>query len=406
MKYICLVLWAATCIAADVSVVKNGVRPKGKSQTLVFTEQLRFGSSEDQEYFAWSGGDVVLCVNDAGHFFIADNGGNRILEFAADGSFVRQIGRKGKGPGEFSSLKHLTILNDNSAVALDQTQGSSSFSFFDANMEFKEKKQVSSTNESADNLNIRGAIFSPDGQYIYASYLRGPSEYRVSLLSKDFQELKVLKKGPLVPFNMERVEEEAFWSDFLGSWYGVVHMPALVAFGPKGTLFVATDGKYEIIRYDAHMKENLKFSREYKPMFASPEIISALVEPVRASIAASFPPHMAAKFNARTSQDAIEKAQIPPVKDPIFGMVPMEDGGLLVIHDYNPITRVSQADMFDASGNLVGDVVLPRPSVTVGGGFLGLPVNMIFKNKLAYVLEINEDDEYEVVRYSYERKSL
>ncbi len=40
-------------------------------------------------------------VDDAGRFWVYDNGSNSIFQFAPDGALIRRIGREGAGPGEF-----------------------------------------------------------------------------------------------------------------------------------------------------------------------------------------------------------------------------------------------------------------------------------------------------------------
>lgn len=402
MRLLVLTLWLGWAWAGTAPEVKNGKSPKGKAQTLSFTEQLRFGADDTDPNYIWSGEEVSLRVAENGHMFVADSGGNRILEYDRSGKFVRQIGREGKGPGEFVALKHLSLLADGSAVALDQTQGYSAFSTFDKDWNFVNREILSSDKATGAKL-VRGALISPNGKFVYASYISG-TEYGIALLSRKLKVVYPLKNGATLQFNMDQVNNPQFWIDFLAAWLKVAVKPGLVAFGPKDKVYINQFGDYRITRCDGNLREELVFSKEFKPVPASPEVIKAFVEPVREAIAASFPPELAGKLNDTTLERAIAKAELPARKDPVFGMIPMEDGRLVVVHDYNPLTRSSVADLFDNGGNFLGSFPLPKPSIIVGGSFLGEPVKMTFKNGLAYVLQRTEDDEFQVVRFAYTTK--
>jgi hypothetical protein len=53
-----------------------------------------------------------LAVDSSGRVFIADVEKQCVHAFAADGHFITRLGRKGKGPGEFSYIKKLQIRNN------------------------------------------------------------------------------------------------------------------------------------------------------------------------------------------------------------------------------------------------------------------------------------------------------
>lgn len=55
------------------------------------------------------------------NILVADKPENRIFEFDASGKFVRTIGRKGRGPGEFTDLSKVAALTDNRIAVMDQS---------------------------------------------------------------------------------------------------------------------------------------------------------------------------------------------------------------------------------------------------------------------------------------------
>ena len=84
-----------------VKVVKNPAAPLFGEFAFDFEEDLAIGGDPTKEnaYFPRGG---VLSVDDEGNLFIADFGNVRVQMFDKTGAFVRQLGRKGQGPGEYS----------------------------------------------------------------------------------------------------------------------------------------------------------------------------------------------------------------------------------------------------------------------------------------------------------------
>lgn len=57
-----------------------------------------------------------LAVSRDGSVFVADNGSKHVLSFSRAGKFIRQVGKKGSGPGELESALQLTLDGDSLLV--------------------------------------------------------------------------------------------------------------------------------------------------------------------------------------------------------------------------------------------------------------------------------------------------
>lgn len=60
-----------------------------------------------------------LSVDAQGHFFVADSPSGTVLQFRADGAFVRRFGNKGRGPGELQSPRSLFVLPGDSLLLVN-----------------------------------------------------------------------------------------------------------------------------------------------------------------------------------------------------------------------------------------------------------------------------------------------
>lgn len=76
--------------------------------------------TSDENFAFANPGDIV--EDGAGNIYIADAGQYRIQKFNRDGKFLATFGRKGQGPGEFSTLRSLSIDSTDRLHALDDSQ--------------------------------------------------------------------------------------------------------------------------------------------------------------------------------------------------------------------------------------------------------------------------------------------
>ena len=67
------------------------------------------------------GGDIA--VDRSGRLYMSMLGGDHVLVFDADGTFLRRIGRRGEGPGELMSIRAFAVVEDGTFVILDSGRG-------------------------------------------------------------------------------------------------------------------------------------------------------------------------------------------------------------------------------------------------------------------------------------------
>lgn len=397
----CLILLFIAAAPLIAGEVHNDRQPK-KPMTLVFEEDLRFGSSGDEDYLLWSSASITPDANSKGDIFVTDPGGNRILQFDKNGVFLRQIGRQGEGPGEFQILSSFKLLGDGRGVAFDNQQVSVTFSHFDKDMKYKDRKTLSSFG-----MVIQSAIFSNDARYVGAFYMVPNDEHTIQsftglLSAKDFKPVKVLTETTLERFKQDKMEDPSWWSSYSAKWFAMVTQGVGVfAAGPNNTLFTAVSTKYEITKWDADLKEMMVITRDYQPIARDMRERKTLADPIRDELLSILPSTLQDYMTPKVVDKGLELAEMRPVKPPIYWMYAMEDGGLVVIHKYDAVTGVSIADLFNPEGVYMGQAKLPPIKVNFFGSVFGNNTKMIFRNGFCYAIEETENGT-DLVRYRYQ----
>ena len=368
---------------------------------LVFSVDLVFGAEEEDEVYLWPSGSTSVTVDDRGHIYVSDPAENRVLEFDSNGRFVRLVAKEGKGPGEFQDLLWFTILRDGSAVGYELVGGNTAkLHVFDKNLRFREASQKQ--------LILELATLSPDGQHLAGFFVRVDPEnrlmeYRTGVFNAALEEIKsfTLNSGPM--HDRSRIQEPAYWAERLAqNMKRALKGEGVFNFGKDGTLYSALTTQYEITAWNPDMKtEKQIFKRQYKPIPQTDAQLDAMIEFLTDQLTAD--PFLANLITPAVTKRAIQLAEPPPVKNPVFGLLVMEDGTLLVVHDVNLVTRIHSADVFSPQGKYLGKVSFPDHAL-LAPSFGGYLPRMIFRNGYAYTVQTDEMGDNRVVRYTFSQR--
>jgi hypothetical protein len=383
--------------SVEIPKVKNGITPAGKAMTLVFTEDLVIAPDDDRDETIWPSIQTSVAVNSQGHMFVTDPESQRVIEFDEKGVFVRVIGHKGQGPGEFQALQSFQILDDGTALAFEQLQVASTVNVFDTKMVYQDKSSFQDIGKI-----ITSAQFSPDGTHLFSviaavNIADKKIVNKYAILDRKMNILKELLSFETAMPDQSRMMESAYWSEFLAqsmkkSSKGLVGM---VAFASDGSIYTAKASKYEITKWDSNLKPQWVIEKKYKPIPFTDKDLEDIIEPIQEGIKARLPPQMQSVITPQTIKKAVELADFPAVKNPLAGLRIMPDGTLIAIHDVKMGKGEGMAHLFDSKGHFLGSFMHDT---------LGL-LRMVFKDGYGYTIEIR-DDENALVRYKVELKPV
>jgi len=383
-------------LAADQpTMVVNEATPAGVRYTLVLEENLRIGPEKGDNYL-WPQVGTRVEADSRGYLYVTSAGENRITVLDANGRFVQHLGRAGQGPGEFQSLSSFQILADGRAVAFEQGRASR-FSWYDGELRFVKKAKLRPDKD----VMYQTATLSPNGKRVFAQGLGANKTTGKMTMSWVIMDREGATEQTIVSHDNPMPASRRQMMENFGEFFGKMFQSAakgqigFATFDRDNNVYTATASDYQITRWDAKMKKQLVISRKYIRIAQSEAEIDALISPYWESARTKMPPQAVHMLNENTKRRALEVAGFPSVKHPISGLAMLEDGTLCVTHDISLVENELGLDLFDSNGRYLGDYRMTAAGVD--------SLVLVFKNGYLYRIETNDEDENQLVRYSYKR---
>jgi hypothetical protein len=238
-------------IALAQHVIENPEKPLSKKagRVLKLEEVFRITDESDDFYFSRP---LDLKVYSEGSFFLLDE--NQILKFSSDGKFLKNLFKKGQGPGEISSSSHSRLsyfLFKNSIFLYDPTGNKIIHMDGDGNLIEEVKLEVSLLSELYGPAN-EGFIFVKE-----APSPLGKSGFH----DVDMSIIWVSRDGSSSKKVMALPKELYVYKNFARDWapfYGLLESDAQ-------NLFVCHTSEYNIVLADLGKGQVIKkFNRKYR----------------------------------------------------------------------------------------------------------------------------------------------
>lgn len=397
------VFWLALLgfVSTPVKVEMVESPKKPGPYTLVFEEDLRFGAEEDEDEYLWVDGDgpTEFAISPNGHFFIVDLKNSQILEFDVDGKFKRIFAKRGEGPGEYQKLTKFAIFDDGSAVGFDSLQATSKFSYYDKDLNFEKVEVKTGFGEI-----IARPFYSRDGKLFFAWYASFDTEtnklkFKTGMFRGDRTLIKEFSANDFPVPDGTRLTDPEMWVDYLAKQFETIlnRSAASACFLADNSILVSNAKTYEIEHWDPTFT---KHEKTYKKAFEAVPLTESdkesLIEFIEDTVYAQGGQQFASIVTRNVIEKAIQKADLPPRKDPLASVVPMEKNQFMVVHSYNFSSGSFKADVFDENGKCIGKTESPANGIQ---SFFG--TRMEFRNGFAYALIKNEEGDNQMVRYRY-----
>ena len=268
----CVFLWLPGCkkeaagakveTIAGVTYVHNPASPLRPGRTVAFEEDFTFKERDEKgEIRIYKPGRFI--VDGQGNVYIEDESDMAIKVFDAQGKYLRSIGRKGTGPGEFGRIADMANLPDGRLLVTDsETRRTSLFSpegqFLSS---FQWKKFFSRVHLVTDSsYTVNEMVVSEDTRELWVKTIDFNGEEVLSFGRFSYPEFKMIQVG-----------EGAFSTS-------VPWSPSSIFAGDQKRqwLYHCLNDKYVIEVYDQKGKLLRKIDRPYELMTVTDEDINEI----------------------------------------------------------------------------------------------------------------------------------
>ena len=150
--------WRGTIEEVDgVTFVKNPKEPMYGENVFNLEEELSVGEAEGREEYMFSQVGSIA-VDDKERVYVSDTKEFHIKIFEKDGNYLKSVGRKGQGPGEFERITSIQITPQKELLVFDSR--SRRLSFFSLEGEFIKSKSIGEIQVLDLEMNSKGNIIA------------------------------------------------------------------------------------------------------------------------------------------------------------------------------------------------------------------------------------------------------
>jgi len=245
---------AVVKVIDGIEYVHNTETPLHPDKTVTFVEDLSIdGINEDGNIILFQ--PYLCAVDDTENMYIIEIRDQVIKVFGPDGKFIKTIGAKGQGPGEFQMISYLAVTQDGKLIVTDQIADRTSF--FDASGRF-----IRSFKWRKDQYNF---LLIKSSSYVFGERTNsGISQFDFFTVKEiDFDGKEIRSYGE---FAMEeplivRTESGTHYSSLPDAPHSV-----FAADQDRDLLYHCVGNKYTIDVYDPSGKIFRKIDRPYEPV--------------------------------------------------------------------------------------------------------------------------------------------
>jgi hypothetical protein len=235
-----------------VTYVHNPATPLHPAKAVIFEEELVYKEKDE-------GGEIRLfkpgrfAVDAQGQIYIGDNSDMAIKVFDPQGKYLRAIGRKGEGPGEFTFIGDMVPLPDGRLLVTDFQARRTSF--FDYEGQFlvsypwkKNFLKVHLATESS--YTLEEGVYTEEVRERWIKKIDFAGEELMSFGKFSFPEIKMVQVGEgMISTSVPWTPASVFAGDNSRQW--LYHCPGdqylIEVYDQEGKLFRKIDRPYEAV---------------------------------------------------------------------------------------------------------------------------------------------------------------
>jgi len=330
-----------------IIIVKNPKEPMYQEDVFSLEEELIIEAKETNQEEEVFQAIVSLAIDNQGNIYVLDKKAGNVKVFDVNGKFLKTIGRKGGGPGEFGTPESCVLTPNNELCVYDS--GRRIIHIFDIDGEFERELPASLPF-------FEGPKFTSKGEMVASYGVLGEEPYFV--LKKFDSEMNPLLSFASIPIlKLPKVHVFIYYAASDLKWD--VNYRDEIIWG------VMTSPEYELFIHDKDGKHIKKITKEYNPVKLSNKEYVRLMK----------------KWFGKIPTPKQWDLVIPDNYPPFHGFY-VDDEGRIFVKRFVEVEKSNKHyfDVFDEEGKFITEIVL---NINIQFG--------IFKNKKFFSIEEDED---------------
>lgn len=299
---------------------------------------------------------VDIACDRKGNVYISDYKANNIKKLDSSGKFIKVIGRKGQGPGEFNMPFWLTATDDrlfvwdmmNIRLCALSLEGE-----FIKSITFQISEGRPQKLRSLPNGNV-----AVEMEKIYYEEADKPQDCTIEIYSPDLERKKTVYSQQVWRNRYMIIESKGVY--ILEPFSPLVHWDVT----PEGKIVIGYSKNYEIEIYDIIKGKLFSFTHDYEPVKVTDEDKEVFFSSIASGIVSSRGGVM-----QRGAPDFVRKnTEFPKIKPSFDGILVDSEGNILVrSYRKNRADERKFFDAFDSKGNFLGIVKIEGESIFFSG---------------------------------------
>jgi hypothetical protein len=338
-----LTAWSFAALSADqspwkgkvetvngIQVVKNPKEPVYKGDVFSLKEELSIGGANAKESQMLAEVES-LAVDEAGTIYALDRKDLCVKVYDRSGKFLRSIGRKGEGPGEFTRPYGVAIDKKNRYLVVQDVR----IGLVVFNYEGKFIKNV----QNDDLKPVQKALFDSHGNLVLNRIKIQDMEHRWDELKKYGPNLALIAEIKSIP---------------IGSPYNIVAPMVTWDLDAEDNIVYGYPSRYEIEIIDDQNKTIRRIQKESDPVELTSEEKERIAQIIKS---ASLSADLASEFYAAKYHSA-------------FRDIHIGGDGQIFVSTWKKSGKNNITDIFDKEGRYLAETVLPSRRVFFAIGHL------------------------------------
>ena len=348
--------WKGTIKVEDgVTVVYNPQDPIFTNNIFFIEEELSIERNSIKHKEAMFQNIVSLVIDDAGNIYILDKKAANIKIFNKDGNFLKIIGRRGEGPGEFAAPENGALSPNNELYIYDS--GRKTIHVFSIDGKFKTQIPFTMPWFEGPKFTSKGEIIASHG------VMAENPKFVLKKFNNEMESVFTYTSIPMLKFPKVNIFVYTFNIDL--RW----------EVGPKSEIVwgVMTSPKYDLYVHDEDGKYIKKITKEFTPTELTKVEYKRLMK----------------KWFGKVPTTKQFDLIIPKNYPPFQGFI-LDEEGRIFVHRFVEVEKSKKHyfDVFDDEGKYI-------TKITFDEKFLF----GTFKNKKLFAIEEDEDGYKYVRRY-------